>query len=116
MFKKIVSFFGRLRGSRAVGEDLEQQIELGRHLRDMLSVARKLQLDVVMTIEVGNQRQGVLLPGDGDAAIWLYNFACGEILAKQARVEEVRIKKWEKFRQGLVSLEKRRPEIDPEGP
>lgn len=91
MFKKIVRYIAGLRGVRSRRQDLEQQIELGQRLRDMLGVARKLKLDIVMTVEVGNQCQGVLLPGDGPAAVWLYNFACGEILAKQARLEELTV-------------------------
>lgn len=88
MFKKISRYIANLRGVRSRSENLEQQIELGERLRDMLGVARKLKLDVIMTIEVGNQRQGVLLAGDGQVGDWLYNFACGVVLEKQARLEE----------------------------
>lgn len=116
MFKKIVRYIANLRGVRSRSENLEQQIELGQRLRDMLGVARKLNLDVVMTIEVGNQRQGVLLPGDGPVGVWLYNFACGEILAKQARLEKLTIFDDPFDRTGFTPVEKGGATIVSEGP
>lgn len=84
MFTQIKRFLSELRYHRTKEQDLQRQIELGQQLRDMLSVARKLKLTIVMTVEIGTLRQGVLLAGDGPEAEWLYNFACGEVIAKQA--------------------------------
>jgi hypothetical protein len=36
---------------------------------------------------VGNQRKGVLLAGDGPESAWLYDFACGEAMTRQAELQ-----------------------------
>lgn len=83
MLNKIAEFF-KAKKSGTRSEDLEEQIRIAEQLRDTLGVARKVGLTVVMTIEVGNVRQGVLLAGDSAETRWLYDFACGEVFAKKA--------------------------------
>lgn len=87
MLKKIKGFLSRCGKRRPGRPDLNREIALAQQLRDMLSVARKIDLDVVMTIEVGKLKQGVILPSDGPESEWLYNFACGHIMALQAELE-----------------------------
>jgi hypothetical protein len=86
MLKKIKRFLSDLRKGRDGDAQEARQIALAQQLRDMLSVARKLEMTVVMTIEVGKLKQGVVLAGDGPQAEWLYNFACGEVMARQAEL------------------------------
>lgn len=73
---------------REVGEDLEQQIEAAEYLRDMLGVARKLDFDVILTVEVNGLRQGVLLSGRGPECEWIYQFAAAEVYSKISRRAE----------------------------
>lgn len=83
MFKKIRSFVAESWAGRqgmAELDYLDQQIECGERLRDMLSVARKLKMPVVVRVEVQGLTQGVIDAGGGNVAEFLYNFAAGRLL------------------------------------
>ena len=85
MFKKVRDYFAEFSQDRPGMSDVDVQIECGERLRDMLSVARKLDLPVVITVDVQGVRQGVIDVGDGKLPEFLYNFACGRLLELQTK-------------------------------
>jgi len=90
MFKYIAKLVQRFRNDRTGLEELADQVERAEFLRDLIGVARKTGRDVVMTIEVGVVRQGVIIAGNGDVSRWLYDFACSEVMCKRSRLDDAR--------------------------
>lgn len=83
MFSGIKKLF-KERADRQRRSDLDEQIENAAQLRDMLGVARKLQLPVVVIVEVQGVRQALCLPGEGKECEWLYNMAAGSFMGLHA--------------------------------
>lgn len=68
MLQKIKAFFRRSPGSGAQLTYVEEQVDLGQAIVEMLDRAAVLQTDVIVTIEAGEQREGMVIRGNLAAA------------------------------------------------
>jgi hypothetical protein len=100
MLQKIKAFFKDRRPVVAGGKtDLEVQIEIGTAIIEMLDKARMLDQHVVVSFEVGWQKESIICRGKQDKILnWLYQAISGlrltkmtELRRQQAEASEKRI-------------------------
>jgi hypothetical protein len=98
MLQKIRDFFKDRRPIIAGGRtSLEEQIETGTAIIEMLDKARLLDQVVVLWIEVDGHSEGIFCAGRGDAVTnWLYQTVSGIRLAKMTEMRERQAKESEK--------------------
>lgn len=86
----IKKLFTRRKRDRSEGDDLAEQAELAENLRDMLSVARKYNFPVILTVECNSLRHGIIFRAAGDDVVWewLFNYSAGRALSLNTEAQE----------------------------
>lgn len=73
MLQKIKAFLFGSGGGRPKLSYVEQQIDTGKAILEMIERAQVLGIDIQVWIEVGDAREGMTLPGGGVAANDIYH-------------------------------------------